>query len=94
MPDLTMKEKLDIANSGGQFQESGYGSWVGIKIRKGDKLGVVICDMNGAYRSLTVLFENGTEELIEMNNIGSDLEYIHQYEWLYKYPDKEVWCRF
>ena len=76
-----MEEKLRIANSGGLFQENGQNSWVGKKIREGTRLGVVTCDMNGAYRKLTVTFENGVQELIMMNNIGPDPDYIHKYEW-------------
>jgi len=75
---------------GGQFQESGPGSWVGTKIRKETKLGVVTADMNGEYRTLTVTFEDGTEEKIEMNNIGPDPEYIHVFEWL----SKDRWIKF
>lgn len=83
MGNLTTEQQLEIANSGGQFQESGANSWVNVKIRKGTKLGVVTCDMNGAMRTLTVRFDDGTEEEISMNNIGPDPEYIHQYEWLH-----------
>lgn len=86
---LSMKDKLEIANSDGQFQED-TNSWVGIKIRKGQKLGIVTCDMNGAWRILTVRFNDGTEEEISMNNIGPDPEYIHQYEWF----SKNIWYRF
>lgn len=58
--------------------------WVGQKIRKGTKQGVVTHDSNGAWRILTVRFEDGTEEEIKMNNIGEDPEEVHQYEWLCK----------
>ena len=92
---LTMEEKLRIANMGGQFQENGPGTWVGTKIRKGTKLGVVTADMNGAYRILTVTFEDNTIEEIEMNNIGLDPEYIHVFEWLCKVGTlKDKWIRF
>lgn len=87
---LTMEEKLKIANAGGQFQETGENSWVGKKIRKGQKMGVVTCDMNGAWRTLTVRFDDGTEEEIKMNNVGADPEYIHQYEWL----SGDKWYKF
>ena len=90
MGNLTIEEKLTIANSGQQFQEDGANSWIGKKVRKGEKQGIVTCDMNGAWRVLTVRFEDGTEETIRMNNIGQDPEYIHQYEWL----SKETWYRF
>jgi hypothetical protein len=91
---LTTEQKLDIANSGGSFQEDGPNSWVGKKIRKGTKLGVITHDMNGAYRELTVRFEDRTEETIRMNNLGKDQEYIHEYEWQTTYEGKPVWYRF
>ena len=90
MAVLSTKEKLIIANAGGSFQVVGLNSWVGTKIRKDESLGVVVCDMNGACRILTVRFEDGTEEKIKMNNIGLDPEYIHEYEWL----SGEKWYRF
>ena len=89
---LTTEEKLRIANSGGFFQETGQSSWVGKKIRKGNKLGVVTCDMNGAWRILAVRFEDNTEEKIQMNNIGPDFEGNSQYEWLY--VPRNNWYRF
>ena len=82
---------MEIANSGGLFQETGPHSWVGIKIRKGTKLGIVTSDMNGAWRVLTVRFEDGSEEVIIMPNFAiKDPDYIHAYEWLH--GDK--WYRF
>ncbi len=89
MPKLTIKEKIDIANVGGEFQED-HSDWLGIKVRCKDKIGTVVRDLNGAWRVLTVRFADGTEEEIRMNNIGPDPEYIHQYEWL----GKETWYRF
>lgn len=53
-------------------------------------MGVVTCDMNGAWRTLTVRFDDGTEEEIKMNNVGADPEYIHQYEWL----SGDKWYKF
>jgi len=90
---LTMEEKLRIANSGGMFQET-MSDWIGKKIRKGTKLGIVVRDMNGATRELLVRFDDNTEELIVMNNFGPDPEYIHQYEWQTKFEGKDVWYRF
>lgn len=88
---LTTAEKLKIANSGGQFQADEYGGWVGVKIRKGDKLGIVISDMNGMFRTLTVRFDDGLEH-ITLCNIGTDSEHVHEYEW---YSTRnECWYRF
>ena len=53
-------------------------SWIGTKIRKGDKEGKVISDVNGIYRILTVLFSDNSEENIYLNNIGEDDESAHQ----------------
>lgn len=92
MTDLTPDEQLKIANNGGQFEETGEHSWVGTKIRKGKMLGKVIRDTNGAYRTLTVKFDDGSEEDITMNNIGPDPEYVHAYEWLEK--NRKVWYKF
>ena len=72
------------------FQETGPNSWVGTKIRRGNKLGTVVCDINGAWRILTIRFD-GSEETIKMNNIGRDPKYIHEYEWL---THDNKWYRF
>lgn len=89
MKNLTMEEQLEIANNGGHFEVVSINSWKGISIRKGKLLGKVIKDENGATRRLTVRFEMG-DEIIEMNNVGKDPDYIHQYEWLYK----KTWYSF
>lgn len=57
------------------------------------KYGVVTQDLNGATRRLTVRFEDNMEEVIEMNNVGPDLDYVHDYEWL-AYPKENRWLRF
>lgn len=91
--ELTMKEKLKIVNSGGMVDETeSYGSWKGTKIRKDKKLGIIIKDFNGRDRNLTVKFNDGSEEVIKMNNIGEDLPYIHQYEWYER--KRKIWYRF
>ena len=94
MEGLSTEEQLRIANSGEQFAEVGPNSWVGTEIRKETKLGVVTCDMNGASRTLTVTFEDGTTEEIVMNNIGPDLnqEELKKFEWHDKTRDK--WYNF
>lgn len=56
-------------------------NWIGTKIRKGNKYGVVIEDSNGVFRVLTVLFEDKTKEEIWMANIGPDPESVHEFEW-------------
>jgi len=74
-----------------KFEESDR-SWRNKQIRKIERMGIVIKDFNGYYRELIVKFEDGVEEIIKMNNIGEDPEYIHQYEWYDKKKDK--WYRF
>lgn len=93
MSNLSIKEKLKIVNSGGEIDETEeYGSWKDIKIRKSNKTGKVIKDMNGRFRKLTVRFEDNTEEIITMDNINSDPSKVHQYEWYDK--QGKCWYRF
>jgi len=87
---LSMEEKLRIANTGGQFQANEYAGWVGKKIRKGNRKGIVVSDMNGAIRTITVRFDDGIEEKIHMNNLGEDFDDNSAYEWLCG----EEWYRF
>jgi len=76
-----------------EVNESGdTDSWIGTKIRKLGKQGRVVGDMNGFFRKLTVKFSDGSEEVIRLNNVGSDSNYVHQYEWYCK-QNKE-WYRF
>jgi len=94
MPEISMKKKLEIVNKGGYIQESGANSWVGTRIRKGDKYGVVTQDLNGMYRILTVRFSDDSEEEIRMNNIGADPKENNQYEWETTHDGKPIWYRF
>lgn len=99
MTGLTTKQRLAIANSGGQFQEVGLSSWVGTKIRKGKKEGIVISDMNGLVRTLTVRFKDSTQEKIVMNNVGPNPspEELEKFEWLcknYGGKEEEKWLKF
>ena len=77
---MNLDEILKIANCGGCFDEIGGGSWLKTKIRKGDKIGIIIRDENGAFRILTVQFDDCIEKIM-LNNIGLDPEYVHEYEW-------------
>lgn len=77
---MNLEEKLRIANSGGYFKETGKHSWVGIQIRKGNRYGEVIEDWNGRFRKLKVRFQDGEIEEIVLNNLGKDLDYVHEYE--------------
>ncbi|VVB52335.1 Uncharacterised protein [uncultured archaeon] len=62
-------------------------------------MGKVTGDSNGAFRILTVKFEDGTQEEIRMSNLGPDPEEVHEYEWLCgKFHGangvEEKWLRF
>ena len=97
MTDLSPSEQLKIANSGEQFDETGRNSWIGEKIRKGDKIGKVIRDTNGTQRILTVEFKDGDNkeilaQEIRLNNVGPDPKYVHDYEWFSEHGKK--WYRF
>lgn len=94
MAKLSMEKKLAIANSGGFFEEDSN-SWVGTKIRKGKRHGVVISDKNGSWRILTVEFKDGLLEEIWMDNIGfNDPESNKQYEWYCICDTYQKWLRF
>ena len=92
MTDLKSDEQLIIAKAGEQFDETESHSWNSIKIRKGDRIGKVIRDTNGLRRILTVEFDDENKEEIRMNNVGPDLEYIHDYEWFEENGQK--WYKF
>ena len=73
--------------------ETGNFSWIGIRIRKGKKYGVIISDYNGLYRLLTVRFSDGTtENILKLKNIRKDPDYIHKYEW--HSQNSKRWYRF
>ena len=72
-------------------------SWIGIKIRKGEKTGKIIRDNNGIFRILTIKFDDSTTEDIWMNNVGPDPKYIHDYEWFCENQNSSInntWVRF
>jgi len=86
---MESKEKLRIANNGGSFDEENS-SWIGKSIRKGDKMGKIVRDQNGRFRTLTVEFEDKTREEIILNNMGADDVSVHKYEW----QSRGDWYRF
>lgn len=87
---MEIETKLNIANSGGSFRETGKDNWVGTRIRKGEKLGKVVEDWNGRHRDLVVWFDDGTKETIGLNNIGPNDKEVAQYEWLHG----DTWYQF
>lgn len=86
---MKIEEKLKIANEGGSFDEENSG-WIGKLIRKKDKIGKIVRDQNGRFRTLTVEFEDKTQEDIVLNNMGPDDSSVLQYEW----KSKEIWYKF
>lgn len=67
---------------------------MGIKIKKGDKIGKVEKDENGMYRILTVRFEDGSTEKIWMSNLGKDGKEVHEFEWFCEFFNMNKWVRF
>lgn len=77
------------------YEETGANSWKGTRVKKGDKYGVVVMDMNamnnGRNRVLTVEFENnGGTDFITMNNVGPDSADVHQWEFM----ERNHWIHF
>ena len=70
-------------------------SWKGIKVRKGNREGVVIDDMNNYLRILTVkMDDDGSTDKIIMNNVRADPPETKEWEWLYNHNHEDVWYRF
>lgn len=70
-------------------------TWVGTRIRKGEREGAVIIDSNGFKRLLVVEFDDGTREDILLNNMGPDAPQVHDYEWWnITGPLANQWLRF
>ena len=73
-------------------------SWVGTRVRKSNRYGTVISDLNLHYRTLEVrMDEGGKTEKIVMNNRGPDPIEAKDWEWQTKdphNPDKMIWYRF
>ena len=79
--------------------ETGTNSWNGTRVRKGDREGIVYQDSNGYKRVLSVKMDDGSEEIIVMNNMRDDPEEVHEWEYYSnKYPQFEntykTWVRF
>lgn len=87
---MDMKTKLEIANSDSHFVEENS-DWIGTRIRKNDRLGLITKDMNGAQRLLTVVFDDGKQEVITLNNVGADPAEVSLYEW---FAGKGGWLQF
>jgi hypothetical protein len=80
------------------LNETGYGSWNGTRVRRGDREGTVVNDDNFLWRILTVKMDDGSTEQIKMHNIHEDPPEVHEWEW---YTDKFAddsrpakWIRF
>lgn len=72
-------------------------SWLGIKIRHGNKIGKVIKDSPGVFRILTVQFEDNTSEKIWLATYGPDPKETREFEWFCENPNSSInqtWSRF
>lgn len=76
------------------FEETGTTSWKGTRVRKGDKYGTVIRDLNGFTRNLTFKMDDGTTEHLSMNNVGPDDPKNKEWEWYWDKTDDKKWYRF
>lgn len=74
--------------------ETGASSWNKTRVRRGEKYGTVVQDMNGFKRQLTVKMDDGTIEHIIMNNVGDDPIEVHEWEWYWEKSDDKKWYRF
>ena len=76
------------------------GSWIGTKVRKDSKNGVVTYDLNSACRVLNVKLEDGTKDSIVMSNFGKDPnpDELEKWEWFCEGIPNSVlnntWVRF
>lgn len=71
-----------------------YGSWIGTRVRKGEKYGTVIGDSNGYLRTLFIEMDDKSFDEIVMNNVGDDPEEVHEWEWMPDKNDETKWYRF
>jgi len=78
---LTIEERMEILEAGGQFEETGPVSWIGILVRRGDNKGRVIRDLNGFIRDLYIEFENGSTAIIEIDKLNKINTNAHEFEW-------------
>jgi len=67
-------------------------NWKGtiIKNTKSNKIGWIVDDLNGFYRSLTVRYPDKTKEEIVLANIGPNPEDVKKY----RYLDNLAWHSF
>jgi hypothetical protein len=61
--------------------ETGKSSWVNKLLRKDGVAGKVVSDWNDRTRRLTVKMDDGTTQVLELNNIGPDEPAVHDWEW-------------
>ena len=66
-------------------------SWKNTKVRNKDgKKGIIIDDINGMFRTLTIKWEDGKKYDLVLNNVGKDPKDEEGVEWEYS---KGKWAR-
>lgn len=78
---LTIEQRMEILNAGGQFEETGPISWIDVLVRKGDKEARVVRDLNGFIRDLYIEFEDGSEDIISIDKLNQINTNAHKFEW-------------
>ena len=59
------------------------------------KIGTVIQDENpGEFRYLTVGFEDGTQEVLQLSNVGRNPTKSQKWAWLFEREGKKEWCEW
>jgi hypothetical protein len=76
------------------IEETGENSWNGIRVRKNGKYGTIISDSNGYLRILNIKMDDGTRDVIVMNNIKDDPKETKQWEWFWDKTEDKKWYNF
>lgn len=69
-------------------------SWIGVIVRRGNKVGQIIHDANYVRRILDVQMIGGDRQTIILDNINDDPPETHEWEWLCETPEYIKWYRF
>ena len=70
-------------------------SWMGILVRRGEELGVIVCSEITWHTSyLFVKMDSGERLTIQLNNIGEDPNFDKDFEWYCITPQYKAWLKF